>query len=177
MTLKTLNVSLIAAGVLAVGTAGAIGLKPDLIKTADTAAVTTSAAAATTAAGGLAPAAPVPARSAVPDYRAIVAQAGPAVVGNRVYVTDFGLALQVGAPEREEDTLSEEARQLLPPERRMLEAGDLARRPDLEFAVMDVRGRVLRFERCVLDLDRWELRRDDEPGGAADAQEGALGGE
>ncbi|WP_375771388.1 serine/threonine-protein kinase [Archangium gephyra] len=40
----------------------------------------------------------------------------------RVYVTDFGLALQVGAPEREEDTLSEEARQLLPPERRMLEA-------------------------------------------------------
>ena len=81
MTLKTLNVSLIAAGVLAVGTAGAIGLKPDLIKTADTAAVTTSAAAATTAAGGLAPAAPVPARSAVPDYRAIVAQAGPAVVG------------------------------------------------------------------------------------------------
>jgi eukaryotic-like serine/threonine-protein kinase len=40
----------------------------------------------------------------------------------RVYVTDFGLALQVGAPEQEEDTLSEEARQLLPPERRMLEA-------------------------------------------------------
>ncbi|MGE5865644.1 MAG: Do family serine endopeptidase [Rhizobacter sp.] len=82
MTLKTLNVSLIAAGVLAVGTAGAIGLKPDLIKTADTAAVTTtSAAAATSAAGALAPAAPVPARAAVPDYRAIVAQAGPAVVG------------------------------------------------------------------------------------------------
>ena len=40
----------------------------------------------------------------------------------RVYVTDFGLALQVGAPEQAEDTLSEEARQLLPPERRMLEA-------------------------------------------------------
>ena len=92
MTLKTLNLSLIAAGVLAVGTAGAIGLKPDLLKTAGeavaqapaTVAAATTAATVTTAAaagGSVAPAAPVPARSAVPDYRAIVAQAGPAVVG------------------------------------------------------------------------------------------------
>jgi tetratricopeptide (TPR) repeat protein len=39
----------------------------------------------------------------------------------RVYVTDFGLARQVGEPVQE-DALSEEARQLLPPERRMLDA-------------------------------------------------------
>ncbi|PTL79045.1 tetratricopeptide repeat protein [Vitiosangium sp. GDMCC 1.1324] len=38
----------------------------------------------------------------------------------RVYVTDFGLARQVGASP-EEEPLSEEAQQLLPPERRMLE--------------------------------------------------------
>ncbi|HEX5751074.1 MAG TPA: serine/threonine-protein kinase [Archangium sp.] len=40
----------------------------------------------------------------------------------RVYVTDFGLALQVGAPPQEDDALSEEARELMAPERRMLEA-------------------------------------------------------
>ena len=76
MTLKTLNVSLIAAGVLAVGTAGAFALKPGLI--------TTSAGGVITAAADVAPAAvvaQVPAQSVVPNYRAIVAQFGPAVVG------------------------------------------------------------------------------------------------
>ena len=40
----------------------------------------------------------------------------------RVYVTDFGLALQVGASQRDDD-LSDEARELMPPERRLLEVG------------------------------------------------------
>ncbi|MFY0564840.1 protein kinase domain-containing protein [Archangium lansingense] len=44
----------------------------------------------------------------------LVSQAG------RVYVTDFGLALQVGASTRDDD-LSEEARELMTPERRLLE--------------------------------------------------------
>ncbi|WPB74913.1 serine/threonine-protein kinase [Archangium violaceum] len=39
----------------------------------------------------------------------------------RVYVTDFGLALQVGASQRDDD-LSDEARELMGPERRLLEA-------------------------------------------------------
>jgi tetratricopeptide (TPR) repeat protein len=40
--------------------------------------------------------------------------------GGRVYVTDFGLARQVGAPGQDEP-LPEEVQELLPPERRMLE--------------------------------------------------------
>ena len=75
MTLKTLNASLIAAGVLAVGTAGAFALKPEFIKTS---------AAASNVAAVVAPAAvgaPVPAQAMVPNYRAIVSQFGPAVVG------------------------------------------------------------------------------------------------
>lgn len=76
MKLKTLNASLIVAGVLAVGTAGAFGLKHDLTKTSVNAA--TSVAAITAPATAVAP---VPAQSVVPNYRAIVAQSGPAVVG------------------------------------------------------------------------------------------------
>ena len=77
MQIKTLNASLIVAGVLAVGTAGAFGLKPDAVK-ADTGAALASAAAVTAPAAAVAP---VPAPAMVPDYRAIVAQSGPAVVG------------------------------------------------------------------------------------------------
>lgn len=82
MTLKTLNISLITAGVLAVGTAGAIGLRPEAAQTPPVAvAAVPLAAAVTTPAAALAPVAPVPAQSIVPNYRAIAAQAGPAVVG------------------------------------------------------------------------------------------------
>lgn len=73
MTLKTLNVSLIAAGVLAVGTAGAFALKPELSNP--------SAASVAAVTGPSAAVAPVPAQGVVPNYRAIVAQSGPAVVG------------------------------------------------------------------------------------------------
>lgn len=77
MTLKALNASLIAVGVLAVGTAGAFGLQPEFTKTQASTGVVT-AAAATAPANAVAP---VPAQTMVPNYRAIVAQAGPAVVG------------------------------------------------------------------------------------------------
>ena len=86
MTLKSLNASLIAAGVLAVGTAGAFGLKPDWIKTratpSATATSTTQAAVVNTSASPVPAAVPLlSAPGAVPNYRAIVAQSGPAVVG------------------------------------------------------------------------------------------------
>lgn len=76
MTLKTLNVSLIAAGVLAVGTAGAFALKPEFSNPSAASAASVAAVTAPSAA-----VAPVPAQSVVPNYRAIVAQSGPAVVG------------------------------------------------------------------------------------------------
>ncbi|MEY4563604.1 MAG: hypothetical protein RLZZ618_2881 [Pseudomonadota bacterium] len=88
MTLKMLNSALIAAGVLAVGTAGAISLKPEWIKPAtETQAVAVAAApaVATTSSTNVAAAAPEPVplltQAGVPNYRAIVAQSGPAVVG------------------------------------------------------------------------------------------------
>ena len=77
---KPLVVSMVAAGVLAAGTAGAIGL-PSWLK-GDAKASEPTATAQTDAP------APVPmidaskdTRGLVPDYRAIVKQAGPAVVG------------------------------------------------------------------------------------------------
>ncbi|HEY0817211.1 MAG TPA: hypothetical protein VGD46_00435, partial [Rhizobacter sp.] len=95
MKLNPLNATLVAAGVLAMGTAGAFSLKPwfqDKSETAETppavvAAATPSTAptavatAGTAAAGAMAPVAPIPAQAVVPNYRAIFAQAGPAVVG------------------------------------------------------------------------------------------------
>ena len=100
MTLKLLNAALIGAGVLAVGTAGAIGLQPEWIKPvrdgggaalhasaapekSGAAAPASVVASVAPAAAAVAPAAPIPPLSAggVPNYRAIVAQAGPAVVG------------------------------------------------------------------------------------------------
>jgi serine protease Do len=101
MTLKTLNASLIAVAVLAVGTAGAFGLKPEFTKTQSSSAAVTTAAAATAPANAVAP---VPAQTMVPNYRAIVAQAGPAVVG----VTVEG----VHKPSREE---MQQQQQQLPP--------------------------------------------------------------
>ncbi len=92
MKLNPLNATLVAAGVLAMGTAGAFSLKPwfqDKAAEAESAtppavvAAATPAAtgAATAAAGAMAPVAPIPAQGVVPNYRAIFAQAGPAVVG------------------------------------------------------------------------------------------------
>jgi len=95
MNLKPLSAALIAGGVL-VSTAGAFSL-PDWLKSdkkdEKVAAVQTAAAApATTAAAAVVPAAPVPRAPSVPDYRAIVKQAGPAVVGVTVEGTQPGQA-------------------------------------------------------------------------------------
>jgi serine protease Do len=89
MKLNPLNATLVAAGVLAMGTAGAFSLKPEWLKkmdptetTAQAAPVTVAAATpAVVAAAVVAPVAPIPAQAVVPNYRAIFAQAGPAVVG------------------------------------------------------------------------------------------------
>src|SRR5258706_9970651 len=89
-TVKPLTAALIAGGVL-VSSAGAFSLRPGWFKSDDqkvaaaTVAPSTQAAPAanTTAGAAIVPAAPVPmvAGPAVPNYRAIVKQAGPAVVG------------------------------------------------------------------------------------------------
>ncbi|MDH5539737.1 MAG: Do family serine endopeptidase [Rhizobacter sp.] len=78
MKLNRLSAALLAAGVLAAGTAGAFNL-PDLFKREAKAPAAQSASPATAVA-----AAPVPmvrSEGLVPDYRAIVRQASPAVVG------------------------------------------------------------------------------------------------
>jgi len=88
MKTKPLTTALIAAGVLAVGTAGAFTLRPDLLDkakaglqpVAQTAAADVQVAALTPAAAP----APVPmiaGNGQVPNYRAIVERFGPAVVG------------------------------------------------------------------------------------------------
>ncbi len=81
MKLKSLNAGLLAAGLLVAGTAGAFNLpdwlKPDSAKErAQVAAVSVTPAAA-----AMVPVAPIAPQSSVPNYRAIFAQAGPAVVG------------------------------------------------------------------------------------------------
>jgi serine protease Do len=75
MRTKSLTAALIAAGVMAVGTAGAI--HNDWLQAEATAVKANALTVATV------PAAPVPRldAAAVPNYRAIVQQAGPAVVG------------------------------------------------------------------------------------------------
>jgi serine protease Do len=105
MTLQQLTAALIAGGVLG-GTASAFSWRPAWFKNEDkqvaaaTVAPSTSAAPAPPAASAVVPAAPVPMLSApaTPNYRAIVKQAGPAVVGVTVEgmqktasAEDFGL--------------------------------------------------------------------------------------
>jgi len=75
MRMKTLSAALLAAGVTAMGTAGAFDLTPSWLRHDKPAATRVAAAETTTV-----PAAPVQQTSA-PNYRAIVKQAGPAVVG------------------------------------------------------------------------------------------------
>jgi serine protease Do len=79
MKLKPLSAALVAAGVLAVGTASAIDLTPNWFKSKPAAEQSTS----TVAVADAAPQQPIPmiAAQGVPNYRAIVKQAGPAVVG------------------------------------------------------------------------------------------------
>ena len=89
MKTSSLNAALIAAGVLAVGTAGAFTLRPDLLDKARAGLqpaqpATTQAAgdvqvAALTATAAPAPVPMVAGNGLVPNYRAIVQQFGPAV--------------------------------------------------------------------------------------------------
>jgi serine protease Do len=92
MKTKPLNTALIVAGVLAVGTAGAFGLRPDLLQkakaemlpvqaTAPQAGSEIQLAAVTPAAATPAPVPMITSNGLVPNYRAIVQQFGPAVVG------------------------------------------------------------------------------------------------
>jgi serine protease Do len=97
--IKPLTAALITAGVLAVGTASAIDLTPSWLKSKPAAeqqvAVNNTAAAP----------APVPMLSAqgVPDYRAIVKQGGPAVVGVTVAGMHKATAEEQGLPQGMED--------------------------------------------------------------------------
>jgi serine protease Do len=84
MKLKTLQATLLAAGVLAMGTAGAFSLPDWMKKDQPKPSAPVAVAAAPTAVAPVAatvPVAPIPAQTVVPNYRAIFAQAGPAVVG------------------------------------------------------------------------------------------------
>ena len=99
MKIKTLSAAMLAAGVLAAGTAGAINL-PNWLKS-DAKAAPEPNAAATPGTS----AAPVPmldakfdTRGLVPDYRAIVKQAGPAVVGVTVAGMHKASAEEQGLP-------------------------------------------------------------------------------
>ena len=88
MKTKPLTTALIAAGVLAVGTAGAFTLRPDLLDKAKAGlqpATQTAAAdvqvAALTPAAAPAPVPMIAGNGQAPNYRAIVERFGPAVVG------------------------------------------------------------------------------------------------
>jgi len=77
MTFKPLSAALAAAGLLAFGTAHAFDLTPDWLKGKS---APTVAAAGSTSGDNLAPV-PLLSAAGVPNYRAIVKQSGPAVVG------------------------------------------------------------------------------------------------
>ena len=96
MKINTLTAALIAAGVLAVGTASAIDLTPSWLKSKPV-----PAQPAVNAGGAAEAPAPVPLLSAqgVPNYRAIVKQSGPAVVGVTVAGMHKAMAEEQGLPE------------------------------------------------------------------------------
>ena len=102
-SLKPLTVALVAAGVLSAGAAGAIGL-PDWLKSKPAATTQSDAGAVVPVADASAPP-PVPmlAAQAVPNYRGIVRQFGPAVVGVTVAGLHKTTAEEQGLPPGFED--------------------------------------------------------------------------
>jgi serine protease Do len=95
MKIKPLNSALIAAGVLAASTAGAFSLTPSWLKSSDA----TPAKVSTSATADAPPAVPMIAtQGQVPDYRAIVKQYGPAVVGVTVSGMHTASAEEGGLP-------------------------------------------------------------------------------
>jgi serine protease Do len=100
MKTKTLTAALVAAGVLAAGTAGAISLNPaDWLKR-DSGTAVAAKTAVDTAVPAAAPAAVpmIAAQGRVPDYRAIVKTYGPAVVGVTVSGTHKASLEEQGLP-------------------------------------------------------------------------------
>ena len=98
--INPLSTALIAAGVLAVSTAGAFSLTPEWLKS-HAKADTTQTAALTPVVSDAAAPAPVPFLNpqGVPDYRTIVKQSGPAVVGVTVAGTHKASAEEQGIPQ------------------------------------------------------------------------------
>jgi serine protease Do len=105
MQLKPLYTALVAAGVLAVGTAGAFSLTPNWLKKPESQGAAPAAAAVAAAEPAAQPAAvPMIAGNAqMPNYRAIVQQFGPAVVGVTVAGTHRPEADGRGLPPGAED--------------------------------------------------------------------------
>ena len=100
MKLKTLSATLLAAGALTVATAGAIEM-PAWLKASPQPAAQQPAAATKPALPDAAAPAPVPMLSAqaTPNYRAIVKQSGPAVVGVTVAGLHKATAEEQGLPQ------------------------------------------------------------------------------
>ncbi|MDQ6685004.1 MAG: Do family serine endopeptidase [Pseudomonadota bacterium] len=100
MKLNPLSAALLGAGIAVVGTAGAIDLAPGLLKrvTAETAAVVPAPLLLAQADSRIVPAQTIPSGQ-TPNYRAIVKQAAPAVVGINVEGTQKTGLEQRGGPE------------------------------------------------------------------------------
>ena len=105
MQLKPLYTALVAAGVLAVGTAGAFSLAPNWLKKPESQGAVPAATTVAAAVPAAQPAAvPMIAGNAqMPNYRAIVQQFGPAVVGVTVAGTHRPEAEGRGLPPGAED--------------------------------------------------------------------------
>jgi serine protease Do len=102
MKLKPLGAALAAAGVLAVGTASAIDLTPNWFKSKPGAEQNSSASTVVADATSSAPV-PLISGQGVPNYRAIVKQEGPAVVGVTVAGMHKASAEEQGLPPGMED--------------------------------------------------------------------------
>lgn len=109
MTIKPLNAALLIAGLVAGGTAAGLNLPQWLVKADNSVAQTAAAPTAVTALNAPAAPAAVPylAANRVPDYRAIVKQAGPAVVGITVEGMHKVSREEQGAAEAETDPFAQ----------------------------------------------------------------------
>ena len=99
---KPLSAALLAAGVLTVGTAGAIGL-PEWLKGKSNSTPVASATVTPVSDASAPPPVPMLAAQAVPNYRGIVKQFGPAVVGVTVAGLHKTTAEEQGMPPGMED--------------------------------------------------------------------------
>jgi serine protease Do len=90
MKMKQLSAALLGAGMVVMSTAGAFSLTPNWFKAKDE----QPASVAQQTVATVAPVAPIAAQTVVPNYRAIVAQAGPAVVGVTVEGTHRATAAE-----------------------------------------------------------------------------------